>query len=486
MRKNLQSIEIGVPIIAIIFILEVINIMLLESSWILFLTIPQFIIVLFLLFKGDYSDALLWHVIFSVTSCDKNTINEDTVLLSYSSLKLYGPLTISYIILGLIWLSLLKNRINLCSNSLLYRLRRLFVVLFAIGCAIGIVGLLIYNYFISDFIPPFRYMLIALIYIDIFSRLYNLSFLRKSYCYCVYLLIATPIATAVCFFLFNITYDYSVFSSFVTTPIFLFTPILLLFLIFRLTRGYKSQMIISLFCYFALTFSAARGGHFLITSVALLILCYFVYLSKHGEFYVGIRFWRSILPIFAIFIVTISSYYLLNLEYSLTSRKFNQFISLFSIFGKSSGGLANIEEISSSPYIRIAELLNIIDNGLKQPFFLLFGKGYGGYYTDSLNLFDGIDLTKGAFSEEAVSLGRFGTAHSMYPNAILFHGVIGFVLIVKMGVAYLKKIEYTPLLMSSFVFLLYSLYYNVPLMTASILFLFASEYKLYDYHTKLQ
>ena len=482
MKQKLESINKGMIIIAAIFLLEVINITLLESSWILLITIPQFLIVLVLLFKGDYEKALLWHIIFNVTSCDKNTIDEETIMLSYSSLKLVGPLTISYILLGLIWFFTLFKKRLIPSDSLLYKLRRLFVILFAFGSVFGIIGLGLFNYSLGDFIPPFRYMLIALLYLDIFSRLYNESFMRKCYHFCIYMLIATPLATAICYFILNITYGYSVFESFVTTPIFIFTPILILYLIYHLPSGYKTQMIIALMCYFALTIAAARGSQFLTTAVVLIILVYIVYFSKNKNKYVGLGLFRTFLPIIAIGIVSVGSYLLLNIGESLTSNKLNQFVSLFTIFGNSGGGLASLEEISTSPYIRIAEVLDIIDNGLQNPFLLILGKGYGGYYTDSLNLFVGIDLANGAFGEDAISTGRFGSAHSMYPYAILFHGIIGFALIIKMGITYLKQIEYTPLLFASFVFLLYSLYYNVPLMTASLLFLFASEYRLTDYY----
>ena len=108
----------------------------------------------------------------------------------------------------------------------------------------------------------------------------------------------------------------------------------------------------------------------------------------------------------------------MNVGESLAANKLDEFMSLFKIFDKSSDFLA--EGVSSSPYIRIAEVLNILDNGLKNPLALMMGNGYGGFYSDSLGLFDRLDLfNAGAFNEADILTGKFTTAHSSIPNALL-------------------------------------------------------------------
>ena len=52
-----------------------------------------------------------------------------------------------------------------------------------------------------------------------------------------------------------------------------------------------------------------------------------------------------------------------------------------------------LTDISDSPYIRVAEVLNILDNGIRDPLGLIFGHGFGGVYTDSTGLFRNVDVS---------------------------------------------------------------------------------------------
>ena len=62
--------------------------------------------------------------------------------------------------------------------------------------------------------------------------------------------------------------------------------------------------------------------------------------------------------------------------------------NVFSLFSP------NIDEIDTSPYVRIATTLNIFDNNKTNLIGLLFGQGFGGYFTDSLNMFVGLKLIR--------------------------------------------------------------------------------------------
>lgn len=448
----------------------------LESSLNLLLTIPQIIIILYFIIKGDLNSAVLWHLAFILTSVDINTKDESIDMLSYPALKLIGPLTISYILLGLIWIRSLGKKICLPQYSLLYRLRKYLTILFVSASVLGIIGIALRGFPVRDFVPPFRYMIVAVLLTDIFARLYSAQLLSRCYDFSICLLIASPIVSAFSFFVLNISYMYSVFESFETNPIFTLAPCMLLFLMYRIGAKTKLLMICSILCLLILTVIAARGSQYVTLAVIFLIMLYLLYYNKTHEHLVGIKYFRILIPIVGIGAFAYGSVLLLSVGDSLAANKLNQFVSLFSIFGGGSG--FSIDEVSYSPYIRIGEVLNIIDNGIRNPLGLIFGQGYGSYYTDSLGLFQMIDLSIGAFGDDAISSGKFTTAHSMYPNALLFHGLIGFYYIVKLGLSYLKRIVYTPLIFAAFVLLLYSLYYNVPLMNACIMFLFAAECKI--------
>lgn len=455
--------------------LELTNMVFLESRLNLLLTIPQILIILLLIIKKDLDSAIIWHLVFVLTAVDFNTKDESIDMLSYPALKLIGPLTISYILLGLIWLRTLPRKICVPQNSLFFSLRKYLIVLFVCASILGFIGIVIRGFSIRDFIPPFRYMLVAVLHVDIFSRLYNMKLMSKCHDFAICLLISSPIVSAFSFLILKISYTYSVFESFETNCVFILAPCMLLFFIFRLENSLKLMMGGSILCLIMLTIIAARGSQYITLAVVFVIMVLLVYNSKNKTILVHIRFFRMLIPLVGIGIFSYGSILLLSVGDSLAANKLNQFVSLFSMFG---GGGFSIDEVSTSPYIRISEVLNIVDNGLRNPIGFIIGQGYGSYYTDSLGLFAMVDLSNGAFGDEAIASGKFTTAHSMYPNALLFHGIVGFYFIVKLGLSYLRKIVYTPLLFAAFALLLYSLYYNVPLMNACIMFLFAAESKI--------
>lgn len=92
-------------IVSYLVILELINLLFIGSTLNLIITIPEIAYVLFLLFvKNDIKNALICHVLFCLTAFDTTTLDSEILLYSYSEVKLFGPITISYIILGMIWI----------------------------------------------------------------------------------------------------------------------------------------------------------------------------------------------------------------------------------------------------------------------------------------------------------------------------------------------------------------------------------------------
>lgn len=426
----------------VLILLEIVNITFGSSSFILILSILQVLCVLFLIILNKVEKALLLHLIFNLTACDINTLDDDITMLSYPALKLIGPLTISYLLLGIIWLKTVNKKIHISNNQLLFQVRKVFLVLLVLGSIIGGTGLALDEYLFRDYISPLRYIVVGFLYVDIFVRMYNEHFMKECYKIAVSLLVATPIASFITFFILQISYDYSVFKSFLASPIMSLSPLLFIFLIIKTTKLIKVSMCISMFCFLLLTITSGRGGNFLNIAVVLAIMVYLIYFNRNRKDYVNIRLFKVVFPLVCFGISVYINILLQHVGESMASNKLQQFLTLFSILDGDSG--LSIDNIGTSPYVRIAEILNVVDNALHNPLYLVFGKGYGGYYTDSLGLFSGIDLTKGAFSFEAVKIGRFGTAHSMYPFA-------------------------------AFTLFLYSFYYNVALLTACIMFLFASE-----------
>jgi hypothetical protein len=122
--------------------------------------------------------------------------------------------------------------------------------------------------------------------------------------------------------------------------------------------------------------------------------------------------------------------------------------------------------------------LNIFDNGIHNPFFLLFGRGYGGYFTDSLCLFyDGINLGDGDYAAINIVMGKFSRPHSVYPATLLTGGVIGLFLVLTMGLKYAGRIKKNFLSFAAIPFLFTTFYFDSQIALTCIFLLFASEYR---------
>ena len=133
--------------------------------------------------------------------------------------------------------------------------------------------------------------------------------------------------------------------------------------------------------------------------------------------------------------------------------------------------------MSRSPYIRFASLYNILHEGLSNPLTLLFGNGYGGYFQDGLGLFNGIDLSNGAWGDECIRTGRFTSGHDMMVTVPLFNGLIGVYLIGKIAILYFKRMKFNYLSSAVFFWILLKFYFNTIVAVIGLFLLFASEYK---------
>ena len=462
-------------LVAILCFLEIANMVFMDSSMNMAICIPEFIVVLFFLFRGSVANALLLHVVFSLTTFSVSYALHDEAFMSYSSLKLFGPFTISYIILGLIWLSVINKPIIAPRHSLICKTRVLCFFLFTIATVGAVIGMVMFSYSFSHIIGPLLYMGIGILYLDIFVRLYKQVYLKSCFIIAIALLVASPISSFIAINFLGIKALYSDFDVFIMNEAFMLTPLLMLFLINPTDKKVMSAIYVALVCYIILVAQSGRGGHFLNIAICSVLFVILLYFNKEKSSFTGKKIIKLIFPV-VIFVV--SGYVmtsLLDTSANLANAKLGQFVSIFSVF---SGGGMNLDNLANSPYMRIAEFMNIFNNEWHNPLLLITGKGYGGTYTDSLGLFYGIDLTAGSFSEKEAMSGVFATAHSMYPNVLLYHGLIGLVLFIRHGITYLLRIKYTPLVFASFSLFLYSFYFNVLLLIICLFVLFASEYKI--------
>ena len=466
-----------IVLLVLFTLFETINIVFMESSLNLILTVPQILIVLYYLYaKNDLNTAFLLHVIFILTGLDATSGSSEMQLMSYAKVKLFGPLTMSYIIVGLMWLRVRKWPIACQPQSLLLLLRRLFIYFFISGVAIGIPGLIILGHRISDFVLPFVYVLVGYIYSDIYIRICKPEYLNRCSNYIFILLISAPFATFVTYFLLNIRASYSVFDALIYNEMFMIAPMMMLLLFFNVRN--KNWLLLSLTVYFVCVAAAGRGGMFLNILVALLFALYYIYFAKDFRRSKTISILRTTIPILAFFGVTYVGFVEVDGGQSLAASKINELTSLINAATSLRSTTFVLTDISASPYIRVAEVINIIDNGIKEPLCLIFGHGFGGVFTDSTHLFENVDVSDGGFPIEVVNSGKYGMAHSFLPTTLLYNGLIGLFMLFSLGVKYIKRCKSTPFTYAAYILCFYSFYFNTSLLIGATFLLFCAENRI--------
>ena len=440
----------------------IINVLLRDSVVSFAFTGIQVSIVLFYLLGNKIEDAVYWHFIFMATSFAVSGIGEEAILKTgYFSTKLVGPVTLSYVIGIILLMVSYSDKKKKIPVMLFSKMQKIFVYYLIAGVLIGGLGILLSDYFVNTFVGYSVYIVVVLIHILILKNLSNLSFIKRCFDAIIPLLIASLIST-----IFNwiagIRSEYSIFEMTISSPVANFSILLVLFMAGMKVKEKTIIVGLLLLYLWVLIKTGAPGKFFLNVSVVGSV--YIIKRTRQKGF--------GVIPILGLLAVLFSFSSGLVVEDSLFSNKFNQFRSLGSVTSGS------IENVGSSPYIRVASMLNIYNENLKDPVYFTLGRGYGGYFEDNLHLFAGLDLSAGAFSDDAIRLGKYPTAHSTFNLVPLFHGFIGLIILLILVYRYFERsIRSSPLSIVAVLWLLFMFYFNIQIGIIGVFLSFASEYE---------
>ena len=343
------------------------------------------------------------------------------------------------------------------------------------GSLIGLVGCLFVHY--NDWYQWFSSILFIsqiLIIIDIYVHLYNESYSKLFALISICMMAAAPVASVVSFYVFGVQAYYGYEAMPLYNPIIALSPCLIIAFFQLQNLKLKTISMIGLVFYVFHSLILSRGSQFLDIFVVLLLLSYLVYFKKNTNF--QIKGLKILLPALIFLVLPMAIGGVTNSS-EISLKKFEQFTSLFTIFSFSDNRIAlNFEEVGSSPYIRIGELANIIHEGVHNFLAFIFGKGYGGYYTDSLHFFDGIDLSRGAFSDESAMSGRFYNAHSAIPSLLHYNGLLGLFLMLRLAFLYFRRVDKSFLVFAAFVLFVQTFYFDMFGCFSFVMALFGAEY----------
>ena len=450
----------------------------LQQNTVLIMSVPQYLLVFYYIFKKDYRTAFLLHAVF-VTACVSRGIfiEEGVSPFLYIKCRVYGPLTFNIIVLTTLWFAVQGKKISVYKNSMLLSVRKILLYLLISGSVIGLIGCLFIKYYNFHYwVEHFLFVSQILLFVDIFIHLYTERYSQVFAKVVICLMAAAPVAAVVSFSLLGVHSYYGYDAMPLYNPIITLSPCLIIALFQLKNFNLKVISLIGLLFYVLHMMILSRGSQYLDVFVALVLLAYLVYFKNNASF--QLKGLKILLPVFIIVVIPLAISEVTSSS-DVSFNKFEQFTSLFSILDFSNNALAlNFADIGSSPYIRVSELANIIYEGMHNIFAFIFGNGYGGYYTDSLHFFDGIDLSRGAFSDESAASGHFYTAHSAIPSVLHYNGLIGLFYMLRIAFLYLHRVDKTFMVFAAFVLFVQSFYFDMYGCFSYFMALFAAEYMI--------
>lgn len=138
--------------------------------------------------------------------------------------------------------------------------------------------------------------------------------------------------------------------------------------------------------------------------------------------------------------------------------KLQDFLTLFD-----AGRSGDIDDLGSSSGYRVLELINSAEEHLRQPVYLPFGRGYGGYVPSNGYFFwKGYD--DGTFSEEQYKFDKFYAVHGTMNITLLKFGFVGLIWVIIICISTFLKIRFNIWFYLGFTWLFYFWGYSINLL----------------------
>lgn len=448
----------------------IVNIVTLNNPANLLLTIPQYIIVLFFLVKNNIRDSVLSHFAFTILSLSaQKTLGmfetEDFLLYNYGTLKLIGPIRACYAMNLVFTLILLHSKLKVRKDLLYYKLYKVFLCLFIPASIIGVIGVALHPFYTFDkLLDKEIYAYVVLTSMYIILKVANDRFIQVAYYICLSGIMAGIFGSFFCFITGLTVSHYSVFDIAYMSDITYLTPMLIIGVIMVKQRALLLLTLVIYF-FFATTVLAGKEVFSIAFCLFFLLYCYFFRTGnkKRSPFVTILMF--GVVGLLVGLVIHIQG----NTGSTMASYK------LHSAFSMMTG---NIDDAGRSPYIRMAQLANILYEGLQNPFLLIFGNGYGGYFEDKLGLFANVDLLNGAYNFKTVGSGRFHSGHDAVVNIPFFNGLVGMWLVLRISWKYIKKIRFNYMNSAIFLWVLLIFYFNTIFAYIGLFALIGAEYKV--------
>lgn len=451
------------------FFIVVSNIALFGSNLNAIVSFSQYYVVIYCLFKKRLNEAIFFHLTFVCTSLAPTTAfdlqESATSICSYARVKI-GPVCFFYLISIYIYLVSLGKQKGLERSTLFYKLYKVMLFLAITGFLLGGYGFLfLEHYEISAMLVYGTYIFIVVLNMKILINNNNPFLLSLFYKNLPPIIGASILATAFSYYILGISSAYGVLDMVLQPDLVYFG---IIFLLGFYKSEYKKYVLIVSILYILMNLFSATGHNIIIIAIGLLYFLYHTYFSR--ELYKQNR--QSVLKFRILFLIFFPLIVVFILAFADMGTLFLiKLQNVFSLFSP------DVDEIDTSPYVRIATTLNIFDNNKTNPIGLLFGQGFGGYFTDSLNLFAGLDLSDGGWPDLDVRTGRYTRGHDTFATVPLLNGFLGLGILLYMCYKYAIFAKKSYMAYAIFPWIVFTFYFNIIYGIIGICFLYAAEYE---------
>lgn len=451
------------------FLIVVANIALFGSSLNAIISLLQYYVVIYCLFKKKLNEAIFFHLTFVCTSLAPTTAfdlqDSATSICSYARIKI-GPVCLFYLISIYIYLVSLGKKNRLEHDTLFYKLYKAMLFLAITGFLLGAYGFLFRKHYeISAVLLYGTYIFILLLNMKLLINNNNPFLLSLFYKNLPPIIGASILATAFSYYVLGISSAYGVLDM-VLQPDLVYFGIIFLMGFYK--SKYKKYVLIVSIMYILINLFSATGHNIVIIAIGLFYFLYYTYFSR--ELYKTNR--RSILKFRILFFILLPLIVVGVLTFADMGTLFLiKLQNVFSLFSP------DIGEIDTSPYVRIATTLNIFDNNKTNLIGLLFGQGFGGYFTDSLNMFVGLNLSDGGWPDLDVRTGRFTRGHDTFATVPLLNGFLGLGILLYMCYKYAIFAKRSYMAYAIFPWIVFTFYFNIIYGIIGVCFLYSAEYE---------
>lgn len=467
MLNNLLSSYKKITILYFLIVLA--NIILFGSSLNLVISLLQYSVVIYCLLKKKLNEAIFFHLTFVCTSLAPTTAfdlqESASIICSYARVKI-GPICLFYLISIYIYLISLNKKDKLDHGTLFCKLYKALLFLAITGFLLGSYGFLfLEHYEISAVLLYGTYIFIVLLNMKILINNNNSILLSLFYKNLPPIIGSAILATVFSYYILGISSTYGVLDMVLQPDIVYFG---IIFLMGFYKSEHKKYVLSVSILYILINLFSATGHNIIIIAIGLFYFIFYTYFSR--ELYNNnirsiVKFRKLFLVFFPLTVVCILAFADMG---TLFLIKLQNVFSLFS---------PNVDEIDTSPYVRIATTMNIFDNNKTNPIGLLFGQGFGGYFTDNLGLFAGLNLSDGGWPDLDVRTGRYTRGHDTFATVPLLNGFLGFGILLYMCYKYAVFAKRSYMAYAIFPWILFTFYFNIIYGIIGLCFLYAAEYE---------